>query len=240
MKTILPILFFFCSFSAFSQYNETIYLKNGSIVRGRILEIKPDDYVKFKTEDGNYWVFKSNEIEKFDLTDKLNKKTNDSLKTINVLCDLGFLVGSIENEMKAPLSFMARINYRISKQFYFGLGSGLEFFQMTYVPVYAELRFKPESSRVSIFFQGGETFPFNSKGNINSAEYKYKRGYFINPGISYTFDYKSDAAFIISIGYRYQKTDASLITSPQYYYSNDYSVITRLNRFSIRLGYIFR
>ncbi len=43
---------------------DVVYLKNGSIIRGIIIEQIPNVSVKLKTRDGNIFVFKTDEIEK--------------------------------------------------------------------------------------------------------------------------------------------------------------------------------
>lgn len=43
---------------------DVVYLKNGSIIRGQIIEKIPDSIVKIQTKDGNVFVYKVEEIEK--------------------------------------------------------------------------------------------------------------------------------------------------------------------------------
>jgi hypothetical protein len=243
MKKLLVLaLTFLITSSAIAQYVEIIYLKNGSKVKGKIVEFKPNERIKFLTSDGNLWIFQLSEVEKFDLK-KIDEYEyeRDTLKRRYLQCDLGFLVGTVANDMKAPLSFLATYNFQVYNSLYFGLGTGLEFFQMTYIPLVADFRIAPKNRNVSFFIQGGFTFPMNGKGDIDEVEYKFKRGFLINPGIAYTFAAKNSTAFTISIGYRYQETDAERAqnTDYPYYYSNDYSLITKLNRFVIRVGYTF-
>jgi len=47
-----------------SNYQEVVYLKNGSIIRGVIIEQIPDKYIKIETADKNVFVFKMDEIAK--------------------------------------------------------------------------------------------------------------------------------------------------------------------------------
>ena len=49
----------------FSQENkDVVYLKNGSVVKGLIIEQVPNEHIKIMTNDGNIFVFKYSEIEK--------------------------------------------------------------------------------------------------------------------------------------------------------------------------------
>jgi hypothetical protein len=54
-----------CGLSAWAtDYVDVVYLKNGSIIRGIIVEQIPDVSIKIKTADGSLFVFKMSEIEK--------------------------------------------------------------------------------------------------------------------------------------------------------------------------------
>lgn len=236
---ILVICFQFVTTSVISQYSEVIYLKNGSIIKGRIRDIKPNEYVKFETKDGSIWVFETSEIEKFD-TDELGFKVNfekDTLVKHFLQTDIGFLVGTTENEMKAPLSFLASWNIPLFYKIYGGIATGFEFYQMTYIPVLVDIRYKPYFRGLAIYVQSGYTMPINKKGTILDYKYEFEPGFLINPGVSYTFMANHGTAFTISLGYRYQKTFARQLDR---YYNDDYQRIDILNRMDLRFGYSFR
>jgi hypothetical protein len=55
---------------------DKLYLKNGSIIRGRILEVIPDSIVKIQTRDGNVFVYTISE------TSKISKDTTAEKETI--------------------------------------------------------------------------------------------------------------------------------------------------------------
>ena len=43
---------------------DVLYLKNGSMIYGKLIEIVDDKY-KIQTSDGSIFIYKSNEVEKF-------------------------------------------------------------------------------------------------------------------------------------------------------------------------------
>lgn len=47
-----------------SQYIDVLYLKNGSVIRGVIIEQEPNVQIKIKTNDGSIFVYKMEEVEK--------------------------------------------------------------------------------------------------------------------------------------------------------------------------------
>ncbi len=66
MKKIIAILFLFIVTEAIAQQTmkDVVYLKNGSIIRGMIIEQIPNESIKIKTGDGNVILFKMDEIQK--------------------------------------------------------------------------------------------------------------------------------------------------------------------------------
>jgi hypothetical protein len=55
-----------------SNYIDVVYLKNGGLVRGMIIEQMPNVQLKIQTRDGNVFVYKMDEIEK--IAKELEKK----------------------------------------------------------------------------------------------------------------------------------------------------------------------
>lgn len=86
------------------QYEDVVYLKNGSVVHGTILEQVIGESVKIKTKDGNLFVFKQDEIEKLTKEEIILKKEevkkveNDSVKTKNM--KTGLKTDANENKKK--------------------------------------------------------------------------------------------------------------------------------------------
>ena len=63
MKKLFLILFIFGGIVFAQQYEDVIYLKNGSIIRGVIIEQAPNRYIKIKSGQ-NVFVYQIYEIEK--------------------------------------------------------------------------------------------------------------------------------------------------------------------------------
>jgi len=54
------------------SYQENVYLKNGSIIKGVVLEQVPNKSIKVQTSDGSIYVYKMSEVEK--ITKRIYKK----------------------------------------------------------------------------------------------------------------------------------------------------------------------
>jgi len=66
-KIALLLSVLLLSFVIYAQHNnmiDVVYLKNGSILRGIIIEQVPNELIKLQTADGNIFVFQTSEIEK--------------------------------------------------------------------------------------------------------------------------------------------------------------------------------
>jgi hypothetical protein len=89
MKYVINIIVFVISLQIFTvlsyaqQNEDVIYLKNGSIIHGTILEQIHGESVKIKTNDDNLFVFKMSEVLKITSREISPKKdSSDSLKKV--------------------------------------------------------------------------------------------------------------------------------------------------------------
>ncbi len=87
-KFLLLVLVVVFSIATFAQqnYQDVVYLKNDSIIRGMIIERVPNQYLKIQTKDGSVFVYKMIEVEKItkekpivktDIKDKSDKSSRD-------------------------------------------------------------------------------------------------------------------------------------------------------------------
>lgn len=147
MKTIKHLhllILMLLSTLAFSQNNmeDVVYLKNGSIIRGIIVEQIPNQSIKIQTTDRNIFVFKFDEIQKM-TKEKLmdmpkNTTKNKELNNTRYLCVLesyySLPIGDVKNENISSISqnldyisaFKITNGYKIIEQFALGLGVGVE------------------------------------------------------------------------------------------------------------------
>lgn len=105
------------SFSLFSyaqnigDYIDVVYLKNGSKIKGVIIEQVPNQSVKIKTADGSEFVYAINEVEKFT---REEVSTSQNSKKRMGFCDIN---------KSDSLSFMN--NYKVQENGYFFLAEGI-------------------------------------------------------------------------------------------------------------------
>ena len=103
------------------QTIETVYLKNGGLVKGEIIEQVPGQSLKVKTKDGNIFVYQMDEVER--ITKEADTSTQASAhRGLDFSVDLGYNIntkgggGSLAAELE--------LGKRFSKSFYWGIGGG--------------------------------------------------------------------------------------------------------------------
>ena len=66
LAVAMTVIFVLMSFLTVAQVNirDIVYLKNGSIIKGDILEVIPNETIKIKTSDGSIFVFRMDEVER--------------------------------------------------------------------------------------------------------------------------------------------------------------------------------
>ena len=60
----MTLLLLLSSVAMAQTYQEVVYLKNGSIIRGTIIEQVPERTIKIQTADGSVFVYQMSEVEK--------------------------------------------------------------------------------------------------------------------------------------------------------------------------------
>ncbi len=217
---------------------DALYLKNGSILYGRIIEITENTY-RIETLDKNIFAFPSSEVEKF----TKENQNPESRKTggPGFAIEAGVLAGAQNNSLKAPFSFNILANYTLDKQNIMSLGSGVEFLNSTFAPLFFEYKRLLNENRITpfIFLRGGALMHIGGDGNdANENPYYYPKDYRGGPsfgigtGISRV---KDDVETYISFSYRYTQTS---------YKQNDYNNVTytyksNYNRLEIKIGFRF-
>jgi uncharacterized protein (TIGR02145 family) len=65
-RTCIVLAVLFCSLSLLAQTTDVVHLKNGSVIKARILEYRPGESVKIETYDGSILVYPADEVQKIE------------------------------------------------------------------------------------------------------------------------------------------------------------------------------
>lgn len=138
MKTSLKVLcltvisFLCSSVSAQGQYQDVIYLNNGSIVNGMITEFVPTKSYTIKTADGSIFVFKVEEIQKIAMEPLPNSSSSTIKSDLFIPGYRGVLEGGFGAGTGAyglnTACFALSNGYQFSEKFYAGVATGLNYY----------------------------------------------------------------------------------------------------------------
>lgn len=78
-----------------SGYSNTVYLKNGSVIKGNVIEQIQGVQIKLQTNDGNIFVYKTNEVEK--ITADENSSNSDVVYLKNGSVIRGIIIEQLPN-----------------------------------------------------------------------------------------------------------------------------------------------
>jgi hypothetical protein len=244
---ILFSLFFFVP--AFAQKNkkDVVYLKSGGIIKGQLVT-QNTEAVKINS-GGNEWVFKNTEV---DSISRYTRANNESGLNKKYFFDtsMGVLVGNSGNSQNAPFSFMTSVNFKTCDKLYVGAGLGVDFFDESYMPAFAQIQYKFRDTRFTPFInlqfgymvplEDGPVQPYSGYYPYYSAIYPSPQtnnklntegGYMINPSFGFQRYASENFGWFFSFGYRYHQLN--------YSGDNDYKLEKNFSRLSLKIGIIF-
>lgn len=157
---ILTVLAVLCLTAAQAQqYTEVVYLKNGSMIRGTVVEQVPGESFKIRTADGSIFVYRMDEVQK--ITKEQSRGVSNSTwngKKYRGHLDLGYLInarpgGSILNRVELTTSHGAMVLPKL----FVGAGIGLTYFHdidAFTLPIFANVRATFPLNKAYIFADG--------------------------------------------------------------------------------------
>ena len=148
MKKVIVFLIILCGFAinSFAQnMQEVVYLKNGSVVRGVIIEQIPNRSVKIKTADGSIFAYNMSEVVRITKEASLKKaysSDNEIKKGYRGFVDIGYTFGVGDLRMDR-LEFTTTHGYQFNPYLFAGLGAGISYWPDTEVmgyPLFVDIR----------------------------------------------------------------------------------------------------
>lgn len=255
MKYSFLILFLAIINFSFAQSSDLVKLKDGTVIKGEIVEYRVDQYVKIKTAEGNILEFPFEDISKT----KIHHAVKVPIPTKGFFnnTSMGILMGT-EDNVSPRINFHTVNGYQINQRMLTGIGFGVDRYKRNYYgssndlvfPLYANFTYLLRKSDVAPFVsvRGGYSFNFSKKNSaLNNADYLYyvpeNRYGGIHSGIqvgirNYT---KSNLGYTLSAGYTFQQTKSSYSNS--FWNGEDYvyqpiKSKSYHHRFEIKLGII--
>lgn len=219
---------------------DVLYLKNGSIIYGKLIEIKDDQY-KMQTPEGSTFIFKTGEVERFANESPLYDGRRKS--GFGFALEAGLLAGSQETEYPTPFSFNILAGVTAKTNHVLSFGTGVEFIGKPYTPLFLEYKYLISAKKSAPFFfvrggglvQIGATDPESyDPTNTYNTPFNYKGGgsFTLGSGISWARD---DYETYLSFAYRYAHTSYQ----QKEYNAGTVTYSSALNRLEIKFGFRF-
>lgn len=239
LEIAIMLIFFVLPLSA-QKTKDVLYLKNGSMIYGKLVEATESQY-KIRTEDGSIFIYPVTEVEKFvNEPLRFDGRKKDGF---GFALEAGFLVGAQHSEYTAPFSFNFMGNYTSNTKNIFGIGSGVEYIGQSYMPVFAEYKHFLSDRKTTpfMFVRGGRLFHLN--GEEQSSDYYY-------PSYNNTRSYSGGFSFTLGTGISWAKDENETYLSfayrnahTSYIDKNSSGMATTynntLNRLEIKFGFMF-
>jgi hypothetical protein len=240
MKKVLFLVFlitFIHPLISAQNNKDVIYLKNGSIIYGTLIEISDNQY-KIRSDDGSIFVFSVSEVEKFikePVSLNERKKNGPGLAV-----EAGFMLGSQTSDYPAPVSFNAMVTYTVETRNIISLGSGAEFLGKTYTPLFFEYKYLFYNRKVSqfAFFRTGVMLYLGPDEENQNYYYplrkEYGGGASVTAGTGISWCGNGYETYL-SFAYRYAHTNYVETD----YNQQDVTYKLNYNRLEIKVGFKF-
>jgi hypothetical protein len=236
MKKILTLILCIITLNTFAQEqnDDVLYLKNGSIYRGKIVD-KNEKTVKLETYDKNMYAVQILDIQEI--------KSEKSLKKPVILykergyvhyTELGPLAGSnraSNGVTTSAFSFQTVNGYKFNQYLFTGIGIGADLYAVqTFVPIVLSVRgdFTKKGNKIPFYFvEGG--YSINATSNDVDG-IKYKGGNTFAAGLGLKILFNENTGFVIGAGYRFQRSELVEKTK---------TTIEDFDRLTLRIGFSF-
>ena len=247
---ITGLLFIISVFTLSAQnYQEVVYLKNGSVIRGTIVEQQPNVLLKVKTADGSIFVYPMNEVEKITKEEAINR---ESEKSNRIRTDVKGYRGSVEVGTivnfrasgipidRGAFSITTSHGYQFNPHLFLGAGIGLDYHAAggsLFMPLFVDVRANFLNRDITPFWGVKIGYAVGSK-----VSEVVNPGIYFNPTFGVRFILNRQSAMNIAFGYNLQQQ----IVKKDIYYNDNFFIYTgvyhhRLLRdaLSLRLGVDF-
>lgn len=152
----LVALFVVAELSA-QRYDEVVYLKNGSEIRGSVIEYTSGETIKIQTRDGSVFVFQSNEVERISIVRNIKEKTAGLEQGHRWFVEYAETIGECSR-----IELSGVYGYQIRPKLFIGGGVGFHYYfdEDAYeAPIFVDVRYDFINRRATPFVdvRGGYT-----------------------------------------------------------------------------------
>lgn len=190
------------------SYTEVVYLKNGSVIKGTIIEQIPNVSLKIKTNDGSLIICKMEDVNKITkeetYSNNYRNNTNNrklarqTLRGYKGFIDMGYVVDLSDNNAN-KLEVSTSHGYQFNNYFYVGGGVAVDYYtdaDLISAPIFADFRANFINKKITPFADIKTGYSF---GDVE--------GVYVTTGVGVRFSLKGKKAINLKLEYNYQQYD---------------------------------
>lgn len=237
---IFLCFFFLAELEAQKQEVDAVYLKNGEIYRGSLLNQPDGNRFMLETLCWNTIIIPAGDVDHIDreIVNVESKRLHVPSSGYFNRTDLGLLIGTGNNEKNAIFSTQMVNGYKIHSKFYPGIGIGIEFYEQAVVPLFADMSYHFSRNVLSPFVRGsiGYSVPVEDPPEVWGVSQHNNGGYMYAAGLGTFIRLNGHNSLSISLIYRFQSL-RSVIT--QDWSDEVLNLNKQYNRIGFRIGFVF-
>ena len=256
MKTLATLLLVLLTIVATAQQKPmtTVFFKNGSVIKGAVIEYQLDGSIKIETADKSVWVFKSADVDKMEISKpvKIKSEVDYSFKNgVFTQLQVEIMPSKKQSTEGTIPDLLGVVGYQINKHFSVGVGTGVEAFHISMLPLFGDVRYYFLNDRFTPFInlKAGYAFPLENSKDVNrNVALKSQGGMMGGVEFGYLKSLSNSTKFTFSLGYRYQHMEQTG-TMTQYNYNSvdqtnntyivDRKILSDFHRIVITIGFRF-
>ena len=262
MKNITAILFILLTTGLFAQSNteDVVYLKNGGIIRGKVIERQPTGKIKVELLGGSIFVFEVSEIDSLKKENAMKNKLREldknyfrkdrgfrNMTEFSIIYGVNFKNSQntdyyySTNQDDVGLSLQTVNGYQFWPYLFVGGGVGIDRFityQQTFSPFFLRVSSEFLKRKVTpyVYVDAGYSVMWKQPSN-NYISYKNEGGAYASAGGGVRIYTRSRASVILSAGYKMNMSSSTWTYT--YYASDTYNVQRTYQRFVMNIGVSF-
>jgi hypothetical protein len=206
-KTLCVLLCLIAGFNivllAQNKMQEVVYLKNGGMIKGMIVEVIPGQSLKIQTCDGSIFVYSIDEVSKItkESVSRNNHHTSSShhsdVAGYRGFVDFGYTIGTGTYYNAERLELSTSYGYQFNPYLFVGGGVGLNYYtnaELASFPIFADVRanftqhtFVPFATLKIGYAVGGDIY-----------------GFYLAPAVGVKYKLSEKKALNLTLGYTYQ------------------------------------
>lgn len=221
---------------------DKVYLKNRSILRGTIIE-NSDSMVRIIVVGGSVWTIPSSYVAGTGKgkPDKQPFQTINTEKTMikergyNLITNIGVYF-PFSGEKSSYFHCSAIHSYSILPNLSIGLGLGIDRDVRSYYPIFADARVYVNRKKFAPFISVsyGKAFAWDKTVYFMWRDLNNYGGPYFCTSLGIEFPWSEKLSFLLAIEYKYQKNTYKSLPDTQYF-----ELIEEINRFGLKLGFLF-